>query len=86
MRQKKEKYDLFDETMKVGTVSAGSMFAVGMPNMIGGKLPGTCNVSKGISHASKSISVLPTIQGASSIFGGLRMLEKTDKKNRKNMW
>lgn len=83
MSRKKKKYDLFDETMKVGTVSAGSMFAAGMPGLIGNRLPGTCNVSRGISKASKPLSMLPTIQSTSSVFGGLGMLEDVAKKSKK---
>ena len=83
MSRKKKKYDLFDETMKVGTVSAGSMFAVGMPGLIGSRLPGTCNVSRGISKTSSSLSVLPTIQSTSSVFSGLGMLEDVAKKSKK---
>ena len=83
MSKKKKEYDMFDETMKVGTVSAGSMFAVSMPGMIGDRLPGTCHVRSGISKASRPLSILPTIQSTSSVFGGLGMLQDVAKKTKK---
>jgi len=82
---KKKKFDPFDETLKVGTLSAGTVLAGGMPYMIGKNLPGTSGVASSISHASRPLGLLPVMQGTSSVFGSLRYLQDSvkDKKKRR---
>ena len=85
MGKKKKGFDPFDETLKVGQVGAGTVMATGMPYMIGKGLPGTSNTMAGVSKASGSLSILPVIQGGSSVFGSLRYLQGSvkNKKNRR---
>lgn len=81
MSCKKKKYDLFDETMKIGKISAGSMVAGALPGMMSSGLPGTQETADKISSvAGKTLPMLPRIQGMRSAFGSMSMLQEVEKK------
>ena len=81
---KKKKFDLFDETMKIGTVSTGTMMVGSMPRMLSRSMPGTESTANNIMNkTSGSLSMLPVIQGTSSVFGSLRLLEDQQHKIKK---
>lgn len=81
---KKKKFDLMDETMQIGKISTGTMIAGSMPGLLSSNLPGTQNTANKISTVtSKPLSLLPTIQATSSVFGSLRLLEDQQQKIKK---
>ena len=81
---KKKKFNPFDETIKIGQVSAGTMIAGGMPGMLSKHMPGTQPTADRISNATgRVLPILPLTQGVSSVFGSLGNLQGIEKKIKK---
>ena len=81
MSKKKNKFDLFDETMKIGTVSTGTMIIGSMPGLLSRSMPGTETTANNImSKTSRPLGLLPVIQGTSSVFNSIGMLTDIEKK------
>ena len=74
-------FDPLEETLKIGRVSTGTMIVGGLPGMMSKSLPETSQTASKISSAtSGSLSLLPRVQGMSSVFSSLSMLDDQIKK------
>jgi len=84
MKKKNKDFDPLKSTIDVGTLSAGTLLAGGMPSMIGRNMPGTCNTLNSINKTTgKTLPLIPMTAGVGTLFKNMDMLEKPLKKNKR---
>lgn len=84
MSKRRRKKDLFDTTMDIGVVSAGTVFAGGMPHLISRSMPGTEGLANTIgSRTSGTMALIPTTMGIGAAFGSMGSLHAVQKKARR---
>lgn len=78
---KRRKKDLLDTTLDIGAVSAGTVFAGGMPHLMSRSMPGTESLAGTIgTRTSSSLALIPTTMGVGAAFGSMGMLRDVQKK------
>jgi len=81
MKNKKKGFNPFDETMKLGQLSAGTVIAGGIPSMIGKHLPGSETTTSKINNmAGKTLPLIPMMHGTKTVFGSMGMLQDVERK------